>query len=269
MKRTILVLLTAWMASVGCFEDRGRSYPQRPTRWVCSPHDASGSPAPDPSDPSDPGGPDVDPPPGPSCPVPSCPSGLDAMYISGDPVACAAIDFSCPEGEQRFDAPCGCGCEPTPPPSMPGEPGDPSGGDEAGPCPDPGQSGAFYVNDACSNCKEIEFTCPEGQERFDGPCGTGCWDRCPEVDDPRVHYLSEDREICELIEFRCPADCVAFDDRCGCGCIEPEVTGACPDPDDPDVLYVSTSTTVCARVDLACPGDAFDDACGCGCLSDP
>lgn len=248
-----LSLLVA--SNLGCFEDRGR--PAGPSsQWICTPAD-------DADPPGTPGDPDTPPsvPDDPSCPAPSCPSGLDAMYVSGDPMACAAIEFDCPEGEVRFDAPCGCGCRPEAPP----------GGDSGstGLCPEPGENGAFYLGEGGKVCETIDFTCPDGQERFDGPCGCGCWNGCPDPEDPRVHYLSEDPEICELVEFTCPADCVAFDDGCGCGCIEPEAGAACPDPDDPTVLYVSTSTTVCSRVNLNCPGDSFDDACGCGCLDDP
>lgn len=236
----LTALATALMGT-GCFEDWGNGHD--PRRWVCEPDDGT-------SDPADP--PVVDP----MCPTPSCPGGTEVSYISGDTLACAAIDFTCPEGELRFDAPCGCGCRPID--SLP---------PDAGPCPDEGADGALYLSREGKVCDGIDFTCPDGQERFDGPCGCGCWDVCPAADDPLVHYLSDDVDLCGKIDFTCPDDCEPFDNRCGCGCIEPGAGAGCPNPDDPNVLYVSTSTTVCSRIMLNCPDAAFNDECGCGCVT--
>lgn len=195
--------------------------------------------------------------PAPDCPDVSCPSGTDATYLSGDARACAVIQFDCPEGSSPFHSPCGCGCEvdaaPEPDPAT---------------CPDE-LEGAVYLSREAKVCEGVDFTCPDGQERFDSDCGCGCWDTCPARDDPRAHYLSEDPLLCDAISFECPDACMPFDNRCGCGCIEPEVpVGACPDPDDPDVRYVSTDPSVCERITLSCPPDCevFNDACGCGCI---
>jgi hypothetical protein len=40
------------------------------------------------------------------CPV----AGSDVSYISHDPNACAATDFTCMNGWTEFDNQCGCGC---------------------------------------------------------------------------------------------------------------------------------------------------------------
>lgn len=206
------------------------------------------------------GQPDDETPPGDAPPddPTDCPTGVDAIYLSDDPMTCAAIDFTCPDGYGRFDSDCGCGCAPIAPPDT----------GTSSTCPDADEPDVFYLGTDDAICDRVDFTCPAGSERFDSPCGCGCWPTCPDPADPEVHYLSDDSAVCDLITFTCPTDCEAFDNRCGCGCIEPEAGAGCPDPDDPDVLYVSTSTAVCARVELTCgEGEqVFDDACGCGCL---
>lgn len=183
-----------------------------------------------------------------------CPLGPEVLYVSQDGLACAAIDFECSSEEVRFDSACGCGCRP------------PSGSAEDGACPDEDAPDVLYLSGEQKVCEGIDFSCGEGEERFDSPCGCGCRAACPDPGDARVHYLSEDRGVCQRIDFTCPPDCLAFDDRCGCGCIEPQAGVACPD--ETEALYASTSTTVCARIDLSCRSGEmlFDDACGCGCI---
>jgi hypothetical protein len=218
MSRTTLLVLPFACLAAACYEySRGSSERQ----VVCQPDD--GTPTDD-GTPGDSGPPEDD-----------CPTGVDATYLSDAPLSCAAITFECPEGYARFDSACGCGCAPVTPPST----------GTSSTCPDADEPDVFYLGTGGKICDEVEFTCPAGSERFDSPCGCGCWPTCPDPKDARVHYLSDDPAICDLITFSCPSDCVAFDDRCGCGCIEPAAGAGCPDPDDPDVLYVSTSTTIC------------------------
>jgi len=242
MHRTALlsVPLAAAFSAVACYEHSPGH--DRPGVVCAPPEEDDGEPGGSPSsdDPTD------------------CPSGVDALYLSDDPLTCTAIDFECPDDHERFDSECGCGCVPVAPADV----------GTSSTCPDADQPDVFYLGTDDKVCDGIEFTCPTGQERFDSPCGCGCRSICPDPEDDQVHYLSDDPALCDLITFTCPTDCEPFDDRCGCGCIEPEAGAGCPDPDDPNVLYVSTSTAVCSRVELSCPDgeQAFDDACGCGCL---
>jgi hypothetical protein len=233
--RTLFALACIATVTVACYEYRGSH--SRTVR--CSPVDG----------PSDPG-------PG-ECPDLDCPGGADVIYLSGDPLTCAAIDFTCPSGTMAFESACGCGCAPI---------GGGSGTDTSSTCPQ--GDDVLLLSDEPKVCEGVEFTCPDGQERFDRPCGCGCYDLCPDPSDPNVHVLSDDPEICALIDFTCPDSCAPYDNRCGCGCIEPGASVGCPDPEDPDVLYVSTAADVCDRVTVTCGADetAFDDACGCGCL---
>ncbi len=193
------------------------------------------------------------------CEVPSCPIGADVLYLSADSIGCAAIDFVCPDGHDRFDAPCGCGCAPQEAAAV-----DPET------CVEADDPTALYLSRESKVCADVAFTCPDGQVRFDSACGCGCWDACPSPEDPRVHYLSGDLDLCAQIDFSCPDTCTPFDDRCGCGCIEPAAPPACPEPSDPKVHYLSTDPDVCDGLSLSPSPDCtlFDDGCGCGCVED-
>ncbi len=229
-----LVLVTmAGLALSGCYEFSSR-YGGRP---VCTPADAESSNA---------------------C-LADCPRGTDIILFSADTLACAAIPFDCPVGFDSFVGSCGCGCAPA---AMDGTDTSTTS------CPDADAPEVTYLGDDQTVCEVIEFTCPEGQARFDSTCGCGCEAACPDPTSGEVHYLSDDPDTCDLITFSCPAGCAPFDDGCGCGCIEPPPGSGCPDPNDPGVLYVSTSTAVCDEISLACgiSDIPFDDDCGCGCL---
>ncbi|MEM1023164.1 MAG: hypothetical protein AAGD10_16335 [Myxococcota bacterium] len=239
MKTTLLLLTSVLgLTAAACYELRDDGHRRN---YRCLPADGPEGPA--------------EPPTG-SCG--SCPVGEDVLYVSRDGLACAAIPFDCGVGERRFDSACGCGCRP--------EEDAPVDGGGVEDCPDETAADVLYLSVEAKVCEGVSFSCGEGEERFDSPCGCGCRAACPAAADPRVHYLSSERAVCERIEFSCPADCVAFDDRCGCGCIEPVAGAACPAEDE--ALYVSTSTTICSRVELRCGSgeEVFDDACGCGCL---
>ncbi|MGF1508816.1 MAG: hypothetical protein ACFB9M_04850 [Myxococcota bacterium] len=191
------------------------------------------------------------------CSTQDCPSGLSAIYLSADATACAAIDFDCSDGLTRFDSACGCGCQ-APEPTTPA--------DES--CPDAEDPDVLYLNTEPKVCDGIEFSCPDGQERFDSECGCGCRPTCPDSADPLVHYLSEEPMVCASISFTCPDECIPFDDRCGCGCVEPEIPSGCPNPDDPLVTYISGDPDICAEITVNCPEHCtpFNDDCGCGCI---
>lgn len=150
---------------------------------------------------------------GPNCP----PEDGETFYLSRDETACRGIDFNCPDGKEAFSGACGCGCRvltATTPPSMsPGE------------CPRADTPGVRYLCEDAERCAEIEFSCPQGEGAFSGPCGCGCIaaastpDDCPDPNAPGVLYMNP--AACGgAVDFQCPEGCIRFDGACGCGCIE-------------------------------------------------
>lgn len=150
---------------------------------------------------------------------PTCPLEQDGtFYLSRSERACQGISVTCSEGFESFTGPCGCGCQAstdtsttTPPPPMQGE------------CPSPDIPGVRYLCEDASRCEQIQFTCPEGEGSFRGPCGCGCIasttnNDCPDPNAPGVLYVNP--EACTSIDFACPEGCIRFDGECGCGCIE-------------------------------------------------
>jgi hypothetical protein len=104
------------------------------------------------------------------CPKPDpdcadCPDPLDpgVLYVSDDPLECAALLFQCPDGQETFNDECGCGCI------------DPA----ASSCPDPADPAVHYIGDSRANpgiCTVILFACEDGQAGFSDECGCGCID---------------------------------------------------------------------------------------------
>lgn len=96
-----------------------------------------------------------------------CPNPEDSgvEYISTDALECAAILFSCEDGEELFSDSCGCGCVADPEP--------------VGECPDANSESVHYIANSDvdpSICLAIAFGCEEGQELFSDECGCGCID---------------------------------------------------------------------------------------------
>lgn len=141
-----------------------------------------------------------------------CPDPMSAIFLSEDDASCAAVEFSCPEGYEKFLVDnCGCGCVEV-------EPLDP--------CPGAGDEGVLFVSTDPTVCGKVAFECPAGDTQFFAACGCGCIapppePQCPDAGDSRVHYLNTDREVCDAITFTCEPGCTEFNDVCGCGCIEP------------------------------------------------
>ncbi|MEM6368410.1 MAG: hypothetical protein AAF851_08905 [Myxococcota bacterium] len=135
----------------------------------------------------------------------TCPEESEVLYLSQESKVCEGITFSCPEGEERFDSGCGCGCRPS--------------------CPDPTDPMVHYLSQNTETCDLIDFTCPPDCLSFDDRCGCGCIEpapppACPNPNDPMVHYISADPGICDQVSFECPDQFTRFDDACGCGCID-------------------------------------------------
>lgn len=140
-----------------------------------------------------------------------CPDPMTARYLSEDFASCGQIQFNCPSEYQSFAIEgCGCGCVMGVPPD---------------PCPPSDAEGLIMVSRETKVCETVEFTCPEGSQKFFADCGCGCIaaaqvPNCPDPNDPMVHYLGDDPSVCSLITFTCPDTCTPFNDDCGCGCIE-------------------------------------------------
>lgn len=141
-----------------------------------------------------------------------CPDPMASLYLSEDAAACDIVEFSCPDGYERFviDG-CGCGCELV---------------EALDPCPTAEDGDVLFVSRDATVCGKVAFECPEGDTQFYAECGCGCITPppepvCPSQDDPKVHYLNTDPTVCAAITFTCDPGCERFDNECGCGCIEP------------------------------------------------
>lgn len=135
-----------------------------------------------------------------------CPDGPDVLYLSETAKVCETVSFECPDGRERFDSECGCGCFSS--------------------CPDANDPRVHYLSQDRALCDAISFECPDACVPFDDRCGCGCIEpevpvgACPDPDDPTVRYISTDPAVCDELTVSCPPDCRIFDDACGCGCIE-------------------------------------------------
>ena len=89
----------------------------------------------------------------------TCPSADEALYLSEETKVCDGITFTCPEGEERFDSRCGCGCRPS--------------------CPDPNDPMVHYLSQDVGTCDRIGFSCPPDCAAFDDRCGCGCVEPAP------------------------------------------------------------------------------------------
>ncbi len=105
--------------------------------------------------------PDAEPP-----PEPACPAASDTTFMNTDRKVCDTITFSCPEGSEKFDLACGCGCEKTAAENPAPDP-DPA-------CPALDDPNTHWVSQDAAVCDTLEFTCENGCIRFDSACGCGC-----------------------------------------------------------------------------------------------
>lgn len=78
------------------------------------------------------------------------------QYISRDPNQCAALLFTCPDGQTPFFNACGCGCQQAP---------------QGNACEDPNRR---YVSRDPNQCATIRFICEQGYQPFFDECGCGC-----------------------------------------------------------------------------------------------